>query len=159
MRGDAGSADGEQTTVDLLHHETAGVVLQRDEQRSAVGGQGLVRVAQGLYRFHFGGRTREKQAPGHIAIATGVPTIEHRPVTNGRVDRSALRSRPDVLREHATDTRHEHLQRRTLSDYLVAQTALRCDGVPRMHQLVGAADSPDDAEGIHVVARRRHWSD
>ena len=125
MRGDAGSAHGEQTTVDLLHHETAGVVLQRDEQRSAVGGQRLVRVAQGSYRFHLGRRTHGKQLepPGHIAIAASVPTFEYRPVTNGRVDRSSLRSRdsrPDVLREHATDARHEHLQRRTLSDYLVA---------------------------------------
>ena len=156
--GVAGIRDGvrcaidETTAADLLTDEATAVVLQGNEQRLALGRHQLVAVPMddGSYRLHPSVRERCRETLHQGIAGVDLGTVKHGPVTDGRVDGLLLLVRA-ALAEHARDARHVHVQRRGPCDDLVAHAPTTHDVVPRTYESL-AFDTPDDTEGVHVVA-------
>ena len=134
------------------------MVFQRDVQRLALGRQQGFRLPS-LLRSDW--LDLDERAGGgdpcaQITVPFDRATVQHCPVADRRIHRSGPRLDVSALGEHATDARHEHLQRRRLRDHVVAQVALRHDGVPRLRELY-LVHAPDDPESNGVVAARPHW--
>ena len=161
------SACRQQAAVDLLVDEPAVVILQRDEQLSAGDAKRFLRrrAAQRMDPLHLrrrkDGDDARRQFVEQFTESIDCACIQHDPVTDGRVHglllrRSSPRRSDDGVHEHATDARHEHLQRRGLRNDVVARGATRGNGVPHLGQSEFVIDPPDDAERLHLVARRQH---
>ena len=163
--GVASIGDGVRCTVDetttayLLTDEAASVVLQGNVQGLALGRNLLVAVPMddGRYRLHPSVREGRSETLHQVVAVIDLGAVKHDPVTDGRVDGLLLLVR-SALAEHARYARHVHVQRRRPCDDLVARAAATHDVIPRTRESL-VLDTPDDAEGVHVIAALQHGHD